>query len=161
MADSVKVQHIPFYFPDQNDFISYISGTNNDAPPNIVLGGGIQNLITFYQMAKAGLIKDSLDEAFAGKKTIKEDTVIVTEYVGGKESDNQIFSPYKVTFGGQEVTKQSFNLAKYEEIGFVEVKPIHGNIYFGGNNTTRKGGRRRRKARGRKTPKRRVKKSKK
>lgn len=159
MADSVKVQHIPFYFENEDDFISYISGTNN-AGPNIVLGGGIQNLITFYQMAKEGLIKDSLVDGFDGKTNITKGTNVVTEYVGGNQNANLIFSPYKVTLGATEVKKDSFKTDEYAKIGFVEVKKIN-DLVMGGNNTTRKGGRRRRKARGRKTPKRRVKKSKK
>ena len=154
-----SVQHIPFYFPDQKDLISYINGETNDAP-NIVLGGGIQNLITFYQMAKAGLIKDSLADNFNGKDTITGKTEVIIEYVGGIQDPIQMFAPYKVTLGTTEVKKDSFKDNKYKEIGFVDVADYNG-VTMGGKNTTRKGGRRRRKARGRKTPKRRVKKSKK
>lgn len=153
---SVDVKHIPFYFATE-DLIKYIDGGEG---PNIVLGGGIQNLITFYQMAKAGLIKDSLVDNFVGKNEIIDKTEVKIEYVGGKQSADQIFSPYKVTFGGQDVTSNSFKGDEYKNIGFVGVADYNG-VTMGGKNTTRKGGRRRRKARGRKTPKRRVKKSKK
>ena len=152
-----SVRHIPFYFPDTSGLIKYING---DGTPNIVLGGGIQNLITFYQMAKAGLIKDSLVDGFKNKESITDITEVKIYYVGGKQNPIQIFSPYKVTLGGEEVIKGSFQTDEYTKIGFVGVADYNG-VTMWGNNTTRKGGRSRRKARGRKTPKRRVKKSKK
>lgn len=155
-----SVKHIPFHFAT-DDLISYIRDENSTAP-NIVLGGGIKNLITFYQMAKAGLIANVLknEAATGGAKPFGEldkfDITKLTIEEGGKD----MFAPYKVTLDTTEVKEVSFKDGEYEKIGFIKVQEIT-NLFMGGNNTTRKGGRRRRKARGRKTPKRRVKKSKK
>ena len=155
-----SVRHIPFYFPDTSGLIKYING---DGTPNIVLGGGIQNLITFYQMAKAGFIKDMLNnKAAAGAAAgavgkfgdlSKFDIKTLTIEEGG----TNMFAPYKVTINTAEVTREYII---DNSMDIVNTDTING-VTMGGKNTTRKGGRRRRKARGRKTPKRRVKKSKK